>query len=180
MKECCSWNRCRNITCEVCSRRYAGQVAKRIQTVAGKRNVIEIDASLSTLADFWSWRIEVRNLTDYRRRDCRWWREFLMTVWLCHDGRLRGIASLGSLTPAEVLEVLNRRWPTTLWPVESNDLRQEIAAIVHPTMIATIQVRARYQSLKFSIWPKASRTNRQSAPISLPTRRLVEPMPVLV
>lgn len=180
MKECCSWNRCLEITCEACSCRYAGHVAKRIQTIAGKRNVIEIDASLSTLADFWSWRIEARNLIDYRRRDCRWWRELLLSVWLCRDGRLRGVVGIASLTPAEVLEVLNRRWPTTLRPVESNDLRQEIATIVHPRVITTIQVRARYQSLKFSIWPKGTRTKIQSAPVSLPTRRVVEPMPVLV
>jgi hypothetical protein len=180
MKKCRSQSRCGQIMCAVCARRYAGHMAKRIASDSiGRLYAAEIELTPSAPADFWRWRTEVRNLIDYRRRENRWWRFFLLQVWLCHDGKLRGIVSLGSLSEAEVLTAFNQRWPTTLQPIEASNLRREIAAIVHPSMITPVQVRARYQTVKLTICPQQTKIKVATSPVPEPLRTRIEPMPIL-
>jgi hypothetical protein len=157
MKRCRSQSRCGEITCEVCARRYAGRLAKRIQnTVTGKPFAIQIDLPSLTLADFYAFRGAARNLIDYRRRDDFWWHAFMLQVWLCQN-RVRGVGSLGSLIESEVLEAFESRWPTSLRIIDPNALRSEITAIIRPDSLTSANVSGRYQRLKFAIWPRGSR-----------------------
>jgi hypothetical protein len=71
--KCRSQNRCALITCLPCARRYARLVSRRIRnTASGSLYGIEIKTFFGGPADFWSWRIEVHNVFDYRRRTSRW------------------------------------------------------------------------------------------------------------
>jgi hypothetical protein len=177
MKTCCSQSRCTRIDCAVCARRYAGRLAKRIQTTAtGKFFAIELSLPSPSLADFWSFRVEARNFIDHRRRSDQWWREFMLQVWLCQH-ELRGIGSLGSLIESEVLEAFQTRWPTSIRPLSSENLRLEIVQIVRPGLLPLAEMSARYQSLKLAIWPR--REKRMSAPRLQPPRYDLEPMPIV-
>jgi len=153
---------------------------RMLSTATGSLHVIEIDIDAAKYSEFWAWRVEVRNLVDYRRRGDRWWRDFCMTLWLCADGHVRGIAGLGSLTPTEVISTLSTRWTTTLRPITRASLRSEILAAIDPTVIAVPQsIRGRYQALKFSIWPQRVRTSAVLLPASHPPTSDIEPMPVV-
>jgi hypothetical protein len=178
MKRCQSQSRCGEITCEVCARRYAGRLAKRIQTTAtGKFFAIELLLPSPSLADFWRFRIDGRNFVDYRRRQCRWWNEFMLQVWLCQGGRVRGVGSLGSLTDTEVLEAFQSRWPTSIWPLDSENLRLGIVQIVRPGSLSSAELSARYQSMKLAIWPR--REKRMSPRRLQQPRYNLEPMPIV-
>lgn len=180
--ECCSRHRCEQITCRPCARRYAGRMARRLLSKAtGPLYVIKVDLAASEYAAFWRWRIEARNLVDHRRRVDRWWRDFVVTVWLSADGHARGIVGLGSLTPAEVLSAFNTRWTTAIRLIELVELRTEVLAAVHPAVIAAPPCRSgRYQSLKFSIWSQQRGTGIQASPVSYAPNSYFEPMPVLI
>lgn len=181
MKKCRSQSRCGQIACAVCARRYAGHMAKRIASDAtGKLYAVQIDLTPSSLADFWRWRAEVRNLINYRRRESRWWRSVGMQVWLCYDGKLRGITNLGSLMETEFLGPFTRRWLTTLRSIDPSDLRREIASIVHPNMIAPVQVKARYQPVRMAVRPQRIEVKAKSLCTPEPFRTWVEPMPILL
>lgn len=181
MRKCCSQSRCGKTTCTVCARRYAGRITKRIVSRAtGKLHVVRIEPPIFSRADFWRWRTEVRNMIDHYRRNSRWWRSFGLQVWLCRDGKLRGITCLGSLTEGEVLTAFNRRWPTALRSIDPSDLRREIVTIVHPNMIASVQVKARYQSVKLAIWPQRTRLKTSLLPVPDTIKVRIEPMPVLL
>jgi hypothetical protein len=181
MKKCRSQSRCRQIDCAVCARRYAGRLTKLIQaTVVGKLFLIEVALPSPTLADFSTFRIEARNFVDYRRCCCRWWREFMLHVWFGQDGRVRGVGSLGSLTSSEVLEAFLNRWPTTLRTIAPENLTSEIVSIIRPGAISSVQMSARYQSIKFAIWPSWPRARPRSLISTfIPTASIREPMPVL-
>jgi hypothetical protein len=179
--KCCSRSRCRRISCDACARRYAGRITRRILTATSdKHYAITIELPSSSLADFWAWRVEARNLIDYRRRTCRWWREVALHVWFCQGGSVRGVVSLGSVTCAEALAAFNCRWPTILRLVDLAELRQEIAAIVRPGIIAPAHVSARYQGLKLSIRPQHSKLRIISFSTPMDVRQVVEPMPFLI
>jgi hypothetical protein len=121
--KCCSQNRCALITCASCARRYAGQVSQRIRnTATGGLYAIEIKAAFRPVS-FSSWRIEARNVFDYRRRTSRWWQRSVLHVWLSNDGGLHGIVALGELTPEEFLDAFGSRWLTTLRFIRPNGLR---------------------------------------------------------
>jgi hypothetical protein len=178
MKTCCSQSRCARTDCAVCTRRYAGQLAKRIQACAtGKLFAIEMRLPASTLADFWSFRVGARNFIDHRRRADQWWRDFMLQVWLCQDGRVRGVGRLVSLTDTEVLEAFQSRWPTTIRPLSSENLRSEIVQIVHPGSLSSAELSARYQSMKLAIWPR--REKRKATARLEQSRYELEPMPIV-
>jgi hypothetical protein len=179
MKKCCSQSRCGQIDCAACAHRYAGRLAKRIEVVAsGRMFAIEMALPSPTLADFWSFRVEARNFIDHRRRPCPWWRALLLHLWLSQSGRVRGIGSLGSLTSSEVLEAFQSRWPTSIRPLGSENLRSEIVQIVRSGSLLSTEMSARYQSMKLAIWPRREKR--------LPTLRFqqprydLEPMPIVL
>src|SRR5688572_768480 len=100
MRNCHSGHRCNQRECATCQWRYSGRVARRIlASVTGRLWAVEIDIGPCTVADFASWRVEAHNLIQYRRMTNRWWRDLSLWVWLCEDGRLRGILDLASVTP---------------------------------------------------------------------------------
>lgn len=178
---CCSQNRCAGLKCVSCARRYARLVSRRIRsTASGGLYGIEIKTSFGGPADFWSWRIEARNVLDYRRRTSRWWRECCLHVWLANDGSLHGIVALGGLTLEEFIDTFGSRWPTTLRSIGQENLQNEVYAASRPGQIATSPwIGGRYQGLKLAIWPRRQRAvARQSAPRELPVVG-IEPMPVL-
>lgn len=179
MTKCCSQSRCGQIDCAVCARRYAGRLAKRIQnTATGKLFVFEAGLPSPSLADFWNFRVEARNFIDYRRRYCAWWREFLFHGWFCRGGIVRGIGGFGSLTPAEVSEAFQKRWPMTLRAVSPDSLRLQIVSIIGPGSLIPAVMSGRYQAVKFAVWPR--RVKVRAMPISGSTKFIVEPMPILI
>ena len=118
---CRSDHRCGQLACEKCARRYAGGVTRRMMR-GEVRNLCAVEIELApSLADFWSWRVEARNVVDYRRRTDRWWRDLALSVWLNQDGMMRGIVALGPVTPDEFLAVFSR-WPTALRPITPSDI----------------------------------------------------------
>lgn len=150
-----------------------------LRTEAHNLCVVEIELARSSLADFWSWRVEARNVVDYRRRIDRWWRDLAVSVWLNHDGVMRGIVALGSVTPDEFLAVFSR-WPTTLRSIAPSALRDEVYAIVQPSRLAFPELPPRrYQSLKFTIAPQRHAMRAPSRPEVQVASRYLEPMPVL-
>jgi hypothetical protein len=178
MKKCCSQSRCARTDCAVCSRRYAGRLSRRILTITtGKLFAIELQLPSPSLADFWSFRVGARNFIDHRRRLDRWWREFMLQVWLCQDGRVRGVGSLGSLTDTEVLEAFQSRWPTSIRPLSYENQRPEIVQIVRPGLLPLAEISARYQSIKLAIWPQRER--RKPTPRLEHPRYDLESMPIV-
>jgi hypothetical protein len=180
-QNCCSANRCGKIDCNPCSRRYAKRIARRIHAV-GNHNLraVEIDIAPSSMADFWSWRIEARNVIDYRRRTNRSWRHCGLIVWSGADHKLRGIVFLGAVAPVDFLVAFSR-WPTTLRPIDPAVLRDTIYVIVKPGSIATMPTsKARYQSLKLAVWPRRKATMTRSQVQERAPTVYIEPMPVLI
>jgi hypothetical protein len=142
--------------------------------------VIEIALEPSSFADFWAWRVEVRNVVDYRRRTDRWWRDLAVSVWLSQDGVMRGIVALGAVTPDEFLAAF-ARWPTALRPITPSTLRDEVYAIVQPSRLAFPALPPRrYQSLKLTIAARRN-TSKSISPLSeKAVCRYLEPMPILL
>src|SRR4051812_15668852 len=127
MRNCYSGNRCNRRGCPTCRWRYAGRVSRRIHhRASGLLCAIEIDAKLHTLADFWCWRVEARNLIDHRRRASWWWRDLGLSVWLSKDGLTRGVVSLGAVTVEEFEAAVGRRWPLKLRAIDPATVREEI------------------------------------------------------
>jgi hypothetical protein len=98
-------------------------------------HAVSIEVPISSLADFWLWRVQARNVVDYRRAS-RWWSELTLCVWLRHDNRLCGILSLGAVTPDEFLAAVRRRWPITLQTIDPEKVREEVYAVIRPGQIA--------------------------------------------
>jgi hypothetical protein len=87
--------------CPTCTGRAARRIGRTILATNPRRLFsVEFGTALSP-EQFRSWRTAARNLVDHQRRECRWWREVAMQVWLGADGRVRGIVSLGAITPEE-------------------------------------------------------------------------------
>jgi hypothetical protein len=179
--KCCSANRCGQIHCAPCSRRYAKRIAQRIHAVGNDNlRAVEIDIAPSGPADFWSWRIEARNVIDYRRRTSRWWRRCGLIVWLGADQRLRGIVFLGAVAPVDFLAAFSR-WPTILRPIDPATLRETICVIVQPGMIGAMpSLKARYQQRKLAIWPHREAKQTRSPTSTRVPQAYIEPMPVLI
>jgi hypothetical protein len=179
-RECRSQQRCNKIVCEKCTRRYAGHVARRMLRESRNFYVVEIELALSSFAGFWSWRVEARNVVDYRRSTDRWWRDLALTVWLNQDGMMRGIFALGPVTSDEFLAAF-ARWPTALRPITSSTLRDEVYAIVQPSRLAFPALPPRrYQSLKLTIAARRN-TSKSISPLSeKAVCRYLEPMHILI
>jgi hypothetical protein len=146
------------------------------------RNLYVVDMKLapSSFADFWSWRIEARNVVDYRRRIDRWWRDLALSVWLNLDGMIRGIVALGPVIPDEFLAVFSR-WPTALRPITPSTLRDEVYAIVKPSRLAFPALPPRrYQSLKLTIAARRNAPELVSPLSAKAVSRYHEPMPILL
>jgi len=149
---CHSENRCRSVRCDTRRWRYAGQIGGRILPDARRFFIIEIDIGE---ANFRAWASRVRNVVEYRRAQLRWWNEVSLTVWLCRGQRARGIVALGPIQEAELVEAFER-WPTTLRPVASEDVRAEVYRALHPGQIAILAGGRRYQSISFSVGRRTS------------------------
>jgi hypothetical protein len=157
VKKCSSQKtRCGRLACTNCAWHSAGRVARRILSSNPRHlHAVEIEVPISTLADFWTWRVQARNIVDYSRRACQWWRDVSLCVWLCEDGRIRGLVSLGSIAPEEFLGAVGRRWPTTLRAIDPTKVREEIYGVIRPGQIANLGLsRGRYQPLKFQVGPR--------------------------
>jgi hypothetical protein len=151
-----------------------------LRTEARNLCVVKIDLARSSFADFWSWRVEVRNVVDYRRRTDRWWRDLALNVWLNQEGMVRGIVALGPVTPDEFLSVFSR-WPTALRPITPSTLRGEVYAIVQPSRLAFPALPpSRYQSLKLTIAARRSAPKTISSLREKAVSRYLEPMPILL
>ena len=180
MSACSSQSRCCQVSCRKCSKRYATRLARRILRTAPRRLfTVEFSTTLSPL-EFRSWRISARNTIDYQRRASHWWGDVSLCAWLGQDGRIRGIASLNSITEAEFADTFARS-PITLRRIEPHDLRAEVHAAIRPGMIASLDGPGRYQPIKFTLWPKrcVRQSHRQPQP-SFSLHRGIAPMPVLL
>ena len=72
-----------------------------------------------------------------------------MQVWLGADGRLRGIASLDSITPDEFSGAF-ARWPVSVTGIEPADVESAICAAIRPEIVACSS-KGGYQPIKFSL-----------------------------
>lgn len=180
--KCRSQHRCGRVACGPCSRRYAAHIARRLRhTGNGSFHAIEIAAEVLSPADFQTWRVQVRNALDYRRRGDRWWRDFGMIVWCSAVGDIRGIVRIGSLTGLEVTSAFDSRWATNLRAIEPAELRSEILAAIDPAVIsAPASPGGRYQAVKLSIWPQRPRARTPPLPAAHLSTALIEPMPILI
>jgi hypothetical protein len=120
---------------------------------------VTIHADLQGPADFPSWRIQVRNLLDYRRRACRWWRGVGLWLWLSKDGSVRGIVSLGAVTEEEFMDAVGRRWPVKVQPLEHEGLRETIYlhAIRPGVIFEAGQHTGGYQGIRMTVEPRKQR-----------------------
>lgn len=168
---CSSANRCDLPSCEACAWRYSLRMSRRITKHAPRQIfAVTIAANLVDTTQFSSWRKTARNLIDYQRRSSKWWREMGMWIWLSHDGSVRGIVTLGSVTEGEVIAAFGRRWPTTIQPVEERFLREHIYYAMRPEVVAaTWPQERRYQPVSAAVEPqggvRSSRRTRKSAQV---------------
>src|SRR3954447_24128107 len=159
-----------NPSCPRCSARYARRAARTILATNPRRLfAVEFDTTLSH-EQFRSWRTAARNLVDHKRRECRWWREVAMQVWLGADGRLRGIASLDAIT-AEEFQQAFRRWAISMKEIEAADLDGAIYAAIEPGRIGVCGQRG-YQAVRFALKPQMPTTKRQPVSPAAPTQLL--------
>src|SRR5215203_2740175 len=94
--------------CPTCTGRAARRIGRAILATNPRRLfAVTFDTTLSG-NQFRSWRTAVRNLVDHQRRECRWWRQVAMQVWLGADGRLRGVVSLDAVTTDEFRDAFRR------------------------------------------------------------------------
>jgi hypothetical protein len=180
MRICTSHLRCRFVTCSTCARRYASRFSRRILAISPRRLVaIEFSTTISSPAEFARWRIEVRNIVDYRRRECCLWSEVGIWTWLSAGGRVRGVLSLGSLTVDEFVAALGSRWPTAIRAITCSELRDGILTAIRPTMIYA-GADGRYQRVRFAIWPRKAAKEAAMSLSPDAAAPWIEPMPVLV
>lgn len=169
--------------CPICVQRYSRRTGRAILASNPRRLFAVEFATMLSQEQFRSWRTATWNLVDHKRRECRWWRGVSMQVWLGHDGKLRGVASLDAITAEEFCEAF-RRWPVCLSEIEAADLDRAIYAAVAPGVIATPEWGG-YQAVKFTL--KAQTPVRPSNPLSpaapIQAARpaaVIDPMPVLL
>jgi hypothetical protein len=155
--QCCSRARCYLLTCEPCAWRYSLNISRRILAHDHRRLfAITIGANLGGTGEFRSWRVAARNLIDYCRRECRWWRDLSLWGWLSADSCVRGIVSLGSVTEGEFCGVFGRRWPISGRPISPTDLRRVIywEALRPSVIVEAGPQQGRYQHIKITIEPQ--------------------------
>lgn len=141
---------------------------------------VEFDVNMS-VAEFHGWRVACRNVVDHRRRNSKWWRSVGLWIWLAQDGRLIGVVALPEVTEAEFLDAFARRWPVSLRLVPPGGLREHLGSIVAPGKVAS-SVGRRYQRIKLTVWPRATRSGYFS-PMALSKTSADDdggPMPILL
>jgi hypothetical protein len=100
-------------------------------------------------------------------------------VWLGGDGQARGMVSLGALNEFEFMARFGDRWPTRLFEIPSQRARLEIWDAKRPGVVADLQPSvARYQHVRWVIWPSKSRQHPGQTQIGNPA--LMAPMPILL
>jgi hypothetical protein len=170
-------------TCPTCAGRYARRTARSILATNPRRLFsVEFSTNLS-LGEFDGWRRAARNLIDHQRRECRWWRDVSMQVWLGADGQVRGVVGLDAITPEEFGDAF-RRWYVCLNEIGAADLSEAIYAAVDPGVVASSGEQGGYQAVKFQLKAQAARTRAMTGPPSRPAQiappaALIEPMPIL-
>jgi hypothetical protein len=121
---------------------------------------------------------------DHQRRECRWWRDVSIRVWLGADGRLRGVASLDALSSEEFIDAF-RRWPVSLKRIDAADVDRVIYAAISPGVIAASGEQGGYRPVRFTVKPQISAAKFQAAS-SVPRTQavrvatMIKPMPVLI
>lgn len=170
---CSSANRCGLPSCEACAWRYSLRISRRITKHAPRRIfAVTIATSLADATQFSSWRKTARNLIDYRRRSSNWWRDTGMWLWLSRDTSVRGILTLGALTEDEFIAAFDRRWPTTIQPIEVKLLREHIYYAMRPAVVVvTSPGQRRYQPIGAALEPQVRSGGHRSIgqPVLLPS-----------
>lgn len=175
---CSSSKRCNSVRCARCSIRYAARLSRRIATASeGPFLAVTLDLP-DPGADFHRLRVSLRNVVDHQRRASRWWRSVGLWVWLGADGRLTGLVAVPQITTVEFQNAFARRWSVSFVGAV-DDLRHHIAMVVAPSRIAKAPT-ARYQHVKFSIWPARPKTKRPKVVQSSGESSEVAPMPLLL
>lgn len=144
---CSSLKRCLSTFCNTCRWRYSGRIVRRTLPYGRRFFTVEIELGKTS---FRSWASSVRNVIEYRRSQSRWWADVILKVWLQRDYRARGIVALGPVQETELVQAFER-WPTTLYLLAPEDVRDEVYRVLHPTRIAIIPDGRRYQSISFSV-----------------------------
>lgn len=181
-KRCSSANRCVQIGCNTCARRYARRIARDFQCRStGTIYATSIAADIDSIDDFRLWRVSLWNVVSYRKSGCRWWRDIHIRVWCCRDGCIRGIVALESVTEKEFLTALGSRWPITLRQITPEALRDELYTVVHPDIImGDYPDHARYQHRQMTVRPSHARA-KSIYPADAPVRDpFDDPMPLLI
>lgn len=157
--------------------RYAARLSRRIAT-ASEGPFLAFTLGLSDrAADFHRLRVSLRNVVDHQRRASRWWRSVGLWVWLGADGLLTGLAAVPQITTIEFQNAFARRWKVSFGEA-IDDLRHHIAMVVAPSRIAKAAT-ARYQHVKFSIWPERPAARPQVVRFFVEPSE-VAPMPLLL
>ena len=176
---CTSAHRCASPVCEPCAWRYSLRITRRIHAHDPRRlHALTITAGLHDAANFFRWRVAVRNLVDHRRRECSWWKSVGLWTWLSADGAVRGFTILGSISEAEFGTAFSRRWPTTLRLIETRTMREEIYRAVHPGEIAP-GGPGRYQPIRAVVEPQGPGALALPSHLSRKRADWAEPMAVL-
>jgi hypothetical protein len=182
IRRCSSANRCAQIGCNRCARRYARRVARDfLCSATGPIYAITINAGIGDLNDFERWRVSLWNAVFYRRGVCRWWKDMHLRIWCSRDGLIRGIIALGPITECEFLTALGSRWPLALRQIRPEALYDELYGVVHPDVIMADDLsHARYQPRQMTVRPSRAHV----APISVADAMVCDPfddpMPVLI
>jgi hypothetical protein len=171
MRHCSSQVRCLSPLCDTCAWRFTGTLWRDLADEPGRRCAVELQIGDPTR--FQQERIAIRNFVDYLRRKHPAWRSLGLHLFLGRDGKLRGVASLGLVSPGEAQRRLSTRWPTSLRVVEPADLRLAIWHALKPRVIWNGPVEGRYWTRRISIWA------RRAAPMAAPANNRAA-MPLIV
>lgn len=173
---CRAAHRCSSISCAACAWRYSLRVSRRILALEPSRvHAVTIAGAASSQNEYRHWRKSIHNCVTYRRSSSRWWPS--VGFWGWWDGiGLRGVVSLGSVTPSELTSALRRHGDVRLRLIAAESVRTEVYAATRSISTAQAAERVgRYQSVKIAIEPVIIAT--RSIPIASDV--VVEPMPIL-
>jgi hypothetical protein len=182
IKKCSSANRCARVDCYRCARRYARRIARDFQRHdPGRIYAVTTNARVTDLDGFAKCRVAIWNVIAYRRQISRWWNGVSTRLWQCHDGSIRGVMALGSISEAEILKTIGARWPITLRRIEPDALSHEIWEATRPDMImADDPDLARYQPRQMTVRPRRTRATSRGSSYVPPPNPFDEPMPFII
>ena len=164
----------------MCARRYAGRLTHRIlNTATGKLFAIEMRLPRPPWPTSGASAVAARNFVDHRRRLCRLVAQFFSyTSGWDKAARSEGLEAWARLRSCEVLDAFQSRWPTSMRPLVPDHLKSEIVAIIRPDSLTSAEVSAKYQHIKFAIWPRQTKV-RVMPLLEVPIRE-IGPMPFLL